>query len=347
MTTNETGSVGGADRVQERRLSSTEQAIAVELRRTDPHLAGLFERGLALADDIDAPGVPYLVAHVGRELSRAVVGMLTGENEIQGAASGDTGEREDFRRKIASVLELPDDHPNVTAWFRSHQALVRAAHWRSAPPSAVAVRAAFVTFAGLLFGRIGPYFDTQVELDQLLEMDGIPSENDLARLKRCTGRYTQRRYFFSRLSNARWLVPLAKAGFFRSPPDRLMHEDGSWSIRQWPEGEALARLAADAPDVTVSAFDAVSTDNQNPAVWNAIAKAALILAPGDASRLVPALVRGLKGAPPVMFPRVVIDVIARLAEAGDHAAAFKLTDVLLVVKEKPPASTSAVLAETE
>jgi len=65
-----------------RRLSPNEQAIAAELRRLDPNLAGLFERGLALADEIDEPGVRYLVAHIGREVSRAVVAILTGETTV-------------------------------------------------------------------------------------------------------------------------------------------------------------------------------------------------------------------------------------------------------------------------
>jgi hypothetical protein len=330
---NDDGTVGDRQEAgQVRRLSSNEEAIASELRRTDPHLAGLFQRGLALTDEIDEPGVRYLVAHVGRELSRAIVSTLTGETTIPSAPAPDDAELEDrFRKRIASVLNLPETHPNVAAWFRSHQALVGGVHWRNPPPPAAIVRESFVTLVGLLFGRIAPYFDTQAELDQLLEIT-TPTTDDAERLQRCTVRYTQRRYFFTRLADPKWLAPLAVVGAFQNPPDRLIHEDGAWSIQQWPEGDALARLAGGAPTVAIRELVAVPRDNQNPAVWKAVATAALALSPADALTLVPVLVDAVKHAPPILFPRSVIEVIQRLAEAGHRDAAFELTDALLFVK---------------
>jgi len=53
---------GGQDAGKVRRLSANEQSTISELRRLDPELAGLFERGLSLADEIEQPGVRYLVA---------------------------------------------------------------------------------------------------------------------------------------------------------------------------------------------------------------------------------------------------------------------------------------------
>ncbi len=316
-----------------RRLSVNEEAVASELRRIDPHLAGLFERGLALTDEIDEPGVRYLVAHVGRELSRAVISTMTGETNVQpGPAAADDAEAgEHFRKRLASVLDLPERHPSVAAWFRSHQLLVGGVHWRNPPPRAAVLRESFLTLVGLLFGRIAPYFDTQAELDRLLEVQ-TPTKDDAERLQRCTVRYTQRRYFFSRLSNPNWLVALTPLRMFRDPPDRLVHPDGSWSIQQWPEGEALARLAAGAPSVVVTELSAVPRDNQNPAVWNAVATAALALPPAEALRLVPVLIHALKSAPPVLFPHSMVEVVQRLAEAGYRDGAFELADALLFVR---------------
>lgn len=108
-----------------RRLSSNEQSTISELRRLDPHLACLFERGLSLADEIEQPGVRYLVAHVGRELSRAIISTLTGETTVEPVPVTDDAERgARFRKRIAVVLDLPEAHPNVAAWFLSHQALL-------------------------------------------------------------------------------------------------------------------------------------------------------------------------------------------------------------------------------
>lgn len=317
-----------------RRLSSTESATFAELRRIDPQLAGLFERGLRLGDEIDEPGVRYLVAHVGRELSLAIVRTLTGEIVIASEPELDESEIEDkFRGKIAAALDLPTNHPHVASWFRSHQTLVARVHWRKPPPSTGEIRDAFVELVGLLFGRIAPYFDTQAELDQLLEID-VPTSGDVERLRRCSIRNTQRRYFFSRLENPGWLRPLAEAGFFRNPPERRVHEDGSWSIQSWPEGEALARLAAATPEVAVAELLTIPRENSNPAVWNTVGMAALAVAPNDTPRLVPLLIHGLRNAPPVLFPRTILNVIQSLANAGHRDAAFQLTETLLFVTGK-------------
>jgi hypothetical protein len=301
-----------------------------------------------LADEIDEPGVVYLLAHVGRELSRAVISSLTGETLV--ATEPDVGEadaKDHYRQKIAAALALPDTHPHVASWFRSYQALVARAHWRSSTPRSEEVREAFRELAGLLFGRIAPYFDTLSELDRLLQIER-PTESDVERLKQCLSRYTQRQYFFSRLAKPGWLPLLAQEGFFRNPPDRQVHDDQSWSIQSWPEGEALARLAAEAPDIVVSEFSAIPKDNSNPAVWNDVATAALALSPAVALRLVPLLIHALKHAPAVLFPRPVVGVIQMLAHAGERDAAFGLTETLLFVRGVgKPGTTEAGVQGTQ
>lgn len=315
-----------------RRLSAREAATASALRRIDPHLAGLFEVGLGLADNVEEPGLRYLVAHAGRELSKEVIKSLTGATTVRAEpcvekAVGQTR----FREQIARALELPEAHPNVINWFQNHRTLVEGAHWRPDAPSSEDIRESFVSLVGLLFGRIAPYFDTQDELDQILQID-VPSPDVVARLKQCLLRYSQRQYFFSRLTSAGWLLPLSEAQLFQNPPALQEYDDGSWSLQRWPEGEALARLAAEAPGVVVTEFLSIPQDNRNPAVWNNVATAALAMRPTDASRLVPKLVAALKDVPLVLFSRSIVSVIQRLAEAGKRDAAFELTEALLFVK---------------
>jgi hypothetical protein len=314
-----------------RRLSANEQSTISELHRLDPQLAGLFQRGLVLSDEIDQPGVRYLIAHIGRELSRAIVSTLTGETTVETVEPSEGKGNDRFRKKIAIVLDLPEDHPNVTAWFQSHQALVGGAHWRKSPPPTNVVRESFLVLAGLLFGRIAPYFDTQAELDSLLSV-ATPSKQQAERLQGCTLRYTQRRYFFTRLTEPAWLPLLATLGFFRNPPDRLVHEDGTWSVQEWPEGDALARLSGGAPEIAIAEFGAVPQDNQNPAVWRAITTAALSLPLEQTPPLVASTIDSLKTKPHVWSQGPVIELIARLADGGRRDDAMELADALLFVK---------------
>ena len=137
------------------RLSSRERETARELRRLDPHLAGLYERGLSLLRRIDRPGNSYLVAHVGRELSRGVVHLLLVDEGLE-VTSGDvesasSGEHD--RRGIAKALGLEPADPEVHAWFRSIRQFSTILEQRLVGARSVAVRKAFERFVSLLCGR--------------------------------------------------------------------------------------------------------------------------------------------------------------------------------------------------
>src|SRR5436853_6777780 len=54
-------------------LTAREQAIFEELSLLDPELAGLFERGFA---ELQGSANPYVLAHIGRELSNGVAWAL-------------------------------------------------------------------------------------------------------------------------------------------------------------------------------------------------------------------------------------------------------------------------------
>ena len=174
------------------RLSKRERTTVSELRHLDPQLAGLYVHGLALLDQIAEPGVPYLIAHAGRELSLGILRLLTvmsdplSEEKIARIAEG-----EKHRAEIAPVLQLPPEHPLVTTWLQVHRTFARNTHYQQPRPDPEEIRVAFERLGGLLFGIIGPYFETQDELDALLAIES-PSQADTERLTRCLLRPMQR-----------------------------------------------------------------------------------------------------------------------------------------------------------
>jgi len=136
-------------------LSSRERETVGELRRLDPHLAGLYERGLSLVRQIDQPGNAYLVAHVGRELSRGVVHHLLSDQsreatpqEVERAPSDDGN-----RPHVAKALGLEPEDPQVEEWFHLVRQFSRALTRRFAGPRSVAVRQAFQRFVNFLYGE--------------------------------------------------------------------------------------------------------------------------------------------------------------------------------------------------
>ena len=305
---------------------------AGELRLLDPQLAGLYERGLALARKIDEPGNAYLVAHAGRELSRGVLQLLLRDEGLEIPA-------EDFekaplnernRPPIAKALRLETDDPRVDEWFHLVQQFSNTVHWQFGGPQPTTVREAYERFTSLLYGRVAPYYVTEAELDALLEIK-TPTREHAKRLRHLQLRLGQRNYFFRQLRNPAWVECLAAEGFFKSPPGRQVDTDGSWSARPWPEGNYLVLAATEKPAAVVEVLTSIPLANDNPVVWEIVAKAGRQLPPEMAVRIVPRLTTALKTVPARMFSESVVDFIVVLAETGQAKEAFTLAAFLLRV----------------
>ena len=316
-------------------LSPREQETATGLRRLDPQLAGLYELGRKLANEIERPGYAHAVAYVGRELSRGVIrhrsrdeGIDEAGQEVATAGLAADGERN--RQRIAAALQLPDDDPRVTLWLRMPADFAKWEKYRDGGPSPDDVRAVFEQFSQMLFGLVAPYYATEAELDGLLDVDAPASEH-ARRLRDLQLRPTQRRHFFERLKDPRWVKHLASQGFFANPPGREVHHDGSWSPRGWPEGDYLIRIASEAPADVARVLIAVPSKNDNPEVWNSVAKAASQLPTDLAVRVVPAMTSALKSVPALSrLSDSVVGLIEYLAASGSSEA-FDLADHLLFI----------------
>ena len=140
----------------------------------------------------------------------------------------------------------------------------------------------------------------------------------------------QRNYFFGRLTNPAWVEPLADEGFFNNPPGLQVGPDGFWRTRPWPEGQYLMEAAGSAPDAVAAVLEAIPSSNDNPVVWDIVAKAARRLPADLAVRIVPGLTNALKTVPARFFSESVVDLAVVLAEA-EYSEAFRLAEYLLYV----------------
>lgn len=374
-------------------LSSRERDTVGELRRLDPHLAGLYERGLSLVREIDQPGNAYLVAHAGRELSRGVVRLLLSDEglevtsrDVESESSDEhdrprianalglepddpqvdawlclirqfsrnlkrrvagppsVGVRQAFERfvgllygrsdernrpRIAKALSLEPDDASVDEWFYVAREFSRACHWRDGGPDPTAVREAFERFAGLLYGRLAPYYATETDLDLLLAIE-TPTREHAKQLRNLQLRPGQRNYFFRQLRNPTWVEHLAAERFFRSPPGRQTNDDGSWSVNPWPEGDYLVVAAPDEPEAVLEVLRSIPPTNDNPVVWDLAAKAARQLPAGRAARVVPRLNDALRTLPTWIHAESVAELVVFLAESGQKEA-FDLASFFLRV----------------
>lgn len=323
------------------RLTPDQQATWQALQRLDPHLAGLFSRGIGLLDEIGEPGVAYLVAHAGRELSNGVIRRLASDIQPVADEEGNVAPDERNRLVIAPVLGLPPEHPLVSAWMRVQRRLVKQVHYRERGPDQLRVREAFEALVDMLYGRVAPYFTTQAELDGLLAIPH-PASTDLERLRRVLLRPAQRAYFFDRLAHPDWLEPLAVEGVFANPPEAVQEPEGRWRWRAWPEGTYLVRIAEAEPAAVARVLMSIPAELQNAAVWAAVGRAAARLPQPHARPLARRVVAALNRTG-VQAGEVLLDMAVHLAQLGDPEA-FKVARALLDCVPTEPESSNVPLA---
>ncbi len=132
-------------------------------------------------------------------------------------------------------------------------------------------------------------------------------------------------YFFSRLHNPHWVLPLNEKGLFDSPPPAIRQE-GTVSFPNWPASKYLARMTQYVPSDVARIFSALSTDNAS--VNGDMLKATLAMPPDVAATLVPTICRAAETGTLWFHFTDASDVCARLAEGGEVHAAMMLADAL-------------------
>jgi len=75
------------------------------------------------------------------------------------------------------------------------------------------------------------------------------------------------RYFFDRLENPEWILPLKRKGFFQNAP-RVQRdkERGTIFFSPWPESRYLARMASLKPEVVVDVILHIPEDCRFPSL---------------------------------------------------------------------------------
>lgn len=300
-----------------------QREVAAELQRLDPQLAGMYEHAAKLLPRIHEPGMATFVAQAGREISRGVVRQLCSENaEPLSDEELERYEKERNRVPIAQILQLDPEDPRVDLWFKLVNDFSSWMKYRYPGPSPEQIRGAFEILSSLLFGRIGPYFATEAELDALLAISE-PTDSDVQRLQHYLLRPAQRNHFFGSLEHAGWLEPLARHGVFAKPPEE----------RPWPEGGYLVRIATVAPDIVADIIRSIPPTVQNPGVWRAVLQAAANLPPDQAVRVVKVVARALSKPGTEWSGDDAIRLTTALANDGKTKAAFQLASYLLFVPQ--------------
>jgi hypothetical protein len=162
-----------------------------------------------------------------------------------------------------------------------------------------------------------------------------PTPEQVNRVVALLARTEQRRYFFDKLDNPKWIAPLRERGFFQHPPEAIEdRESGTISYVSWPESRYLSRMASvDPQGVFRVAIDIPQTDNVR--VYEDIADAALHMPVEMAAELVRMLMNAMEVPHPWLLPKKLGVLLEKLAEGQQVDAALQLARFLLRVAPDP------------
>ena len=149
------------------------------------------------------------------------------------------------------------------------------------------------------------------------------------------GGWEKYRYFFERLENPEWIMPLRQRGFFRAAPEPVRHDD-LVEFPAWPESGYLARVAGEAPEFVLEIIKEMPP-SKNFRVHQDLLKAACNMPADKAAEIAP-LVKGWLDSEYVgLLPEHAGDLMLRLADGGQIQAALTLLQALTepTVREIP------------
>ena len=145
----------------------------------------------------------------------------------------------------------------------------------------------------------------------------------------------QRTYFFTRLNNPDWVVPLHDEQVFRDPPGVTpAEEEGYVYFPGWPEGGYLARMAPLVPGDVARVLD-VTDGNDNPHVARVLFEAAGDLPDSHVPDRI-GKARSWLNTPRVeLYADQAIHYLQRAIALGRHRRGFELLQILLAVRPDP------------
>ncbi len=129
------------------------------------------------------------------------------------------------------------------------------------------------------------------------------------------------RYFFERLNNPNWIMPLYKEKVFDRPPSAVRLEGGV-QARNWPQSRYLARMADKAPAEVSAILAMINTDNWTVAAD--IIRAAKSMPAEHSAKLVPQIARLVNSLRMEYESIHIAECIAGLVRGGKTNAAFEL-----------------------
>lgn len=144
---------------------------------------------------------------------------------------------------------------------------------------------------------------------------------------------TDRQYFFSQLENPMWIQPLAKRGYFQSPPCTKHLNDDSVQFPFWPELQYLKNMSIAMPDEVIEIV-LQFPEVDNPRIYDSILDIALKLQGEQSVRLKPKVLE-YAGIDYQLWSHKYAELLAHWTMENQTSAALELLKVLVTFTANP------------
>ncbi len=140
-------------------------------------------------------------------------------------------------------------------------------------------------------------------------------------------------YFFQKIDNPSWLLPLKEKGFFKNPIPAI-RKDGYIQFPMWPESGYLLKVADKAQNEVLEIIKAFP-DTDNERVMDDVANILLKVSPSKASRFTDQLKKYINTSRFLMLHTTVSELICKLADNNQYDSALELAKEMLDVSPDP------------
>lgn len=140
-------------------------------------------------------------------------------------------------------------------------------------------------------------------------------------------------YFFDKVNNPAWLLPLKEKGFFTNPPSAI-REDGYIQFPTWAESGYLVRIADKAQDEVLEILKALP-DTDNERVMDDVVQALLKIDTRKAFRLTGTVKNYVNKPQFIMLHQSATEFVCKLANDGYDRLALELAREMLEVSPDP------------
>ena len=318
-------------------LTANKQIIYRELLKINRKAAKSYIGAIKILEDEENPDRLSQSAHSIREITNMIlrdVGIPQ-ERIVYDSKKDDDEQKHKIEKKFVErpeILPQPAEEETRTIireWVKIHKYFVAVSHHEK-ETNDEEYQKYIDSFESILRIFLRPTPETIMGLDDLLNIDNpIPTEID--KLIELLKHPIHAKYFFSKLTNPKWLKPLYERDFFIKAPHKITEGD-QVIYPGWPAADFLLRISEIMPREVMNIIITVQ-EADNFRVQSDFIDCALKMPSNIAREIVPLAIKWIETPYWDLLPEKIGELSIKLANDNEIDAALKILEVLIDVQK--------------